>query len=624
MEPSIKKPFLSSIDGWQVIKEDDDLTKFTKGKISDKESSQQKKGSPEIKQERRSSIQKMKQQIERDRSPPKSNKFKSGKNVDEILEERKLKKEEEKKEAEVKNRNNHQSNQVFLDEATKNAQERIKENKLKCKKVLKINTSKCRGEVKLIKHIIGNYGWKEVQDVETSNILWCGLPLKPDDFYLPLLTKVNRIPGMDELSHKKTTGWFLNKSQEYWPDNYDFYPRTFLLPEQMKRFITYYEAHSKEKYLYIAKPTEGSQGDGIILVRKPEDLNKLSSLKDQEYIVQRYIDNPLLLNNKKKFDLRLYVLISSVKPLLVYLNDHGLARYCTEEYEKPTMKNLNNHYMHLTNYTLNKQSDKYIYTKECEEIIDASKTTLVSFWKSIEAAGFKKEQIMEPIEELIKNFITSMYPFMLNDLNTFYGTKEERSSQILGFDILIDDNLKPWLLEINSNPSLSIDFDPYSEKLKYPEISPVDFYVKEKVVEDSLLIMNKSKKKQQEIEAGNYFNTYKCLIDGSIQEIEEIVFFNKLLEIYGKLSGFKFRGYISSVKFNKLHPILSKITDKIQRYDYDLILQKMSGGAMFLDFYNFIRVIEHLAEKIYVDFDMENKLPSINKLVNYLSDNLIV
>lgn len=43
------------------------------------------------------------------------------------------------------------------------------------------------------------------------------------------------------------------------------------------------------------------------------------------YIVSRYIHNPLLLGGKK-FDLRLYVLVMSYRPLLVYLSTHGFAR----------------------------------------------------------------------------------------------------------------------------------------------------------------------------------------------------------------------------------------------------------------------------------------------------------
>ena len=72
-----------------------------------------------------------------------------------------------------------------------------------------------------------------------------------------------------------------------------------------------------------------------------------------EFIVQRYIKNPLLLANKK-FDLRIYIVIKGMDPVEGYLYDEGMARFCTHDYEEPDDENLKNHYMHLTNFNLNK------------------------------------------------------------------------------------------------------------------------------------------------------------------------------------------------------------------------------------------------------------------------------
>ena len=85
---------------------------------------------------------------------------------------------------------------------------------------------------------------------------------------------------------------------------------------------------------------------------------------DEQCIVSRYITNPLLINGLK-FDLRVYVLITSFDPWRVYVYDEGLARFASEPYQAPETKNgesvgKNNKFAHLTNYSINKKNDKYI------------------------------------------------------------------------------------------------------------------------------------------------------------------------------------------------------------------------------------------------------------------------
>jgi tubulin polyglutamylase TTLL11 len=76
-------------------------------------------------------------------------------------------------------------------------------------------------------------------------------------------------------------------------------------------------------------------------------------------VIQEYIENPLLIDNKK-FDMRLYVMLKSIDDIEIYLCKEGMARFCTEDYEEPTGDNLKQLFGHLTNFTLNKDNENYI------------------------------------------------------------------------------------------------------------------------------------------------------------------------------------------------------------------------------------------------------------------------
>jgi Tubulin-tyrosine ligase family len=87
-------------------------------------------------------------------------------------------------------------------------------------------------------------------------------------------------------------------------------------------------------------------------------INDISEVPiDEQLIVSRYIDNPLLLNGLK-FDLRVYVLVTSFEPLRVYVYNEGLARFASEPYhDADTTKE--SKFAHLTNYSINKKNQNY-------------------------------------------------------------------------------------------------------------------------------------------------------------------------------------------------------------------------------------------------------------------------
>ena len=60
-----------------------------------------------------------------------------------------------------------------------------------------------------------------------------------------------------------------------------------------------------------------------------------------------------------KFDIRLYVAVTSFDPLVIYLYEEGLTRFATIPFDKST-KAISNTCMHLTNYSVNKRSRSFI------------------------------------------------------------------------------------------------------------------------------------------------------------------------------------------------------------------------------------------------------------------------
>ena len=104
----------------------------------------------------------------------------------------------------------------------------------------------------------------------------------------------------------------------------------------------------------ICKPDGGCQGRGIFLTTDVSAIDE-----DASCVVQLYVARPLLINGHK-FDLRIYVCVTSAYPeLRVYIHREGLVRFCTAEYQPPSRKNMDNAFMHLSNYAINKHNDAF-------------------------------------------------------------------------------------------------------------------------------------------------------------------------------------------------------------------------------------------------------------------------
>ena len=115
--------------------------------------------------------------------------------------------------------------------------------------------------------------------------------------------------------------------------------------------------HNRRK-TYIIKPDNQAQGRGIYLSRSFDKIMENVVENGGGWVVQEYMSSPHLIEDLK-YDLRIYVLLTGLNPLRIYIHEEGLARFATENYEKPRPGNLDNMYVHLTNYSINKNNVKF-------------------------------------------------------------------------------------------------------------------------------------------------------------------------------------------------------------------------------------------------------------------------
>lgn len=116
------------------------------------------------------------------------------------------------------------------------------------------------------------------------------------------------------------------------------------------------------------------------------------------------------------------------------------------------MKSLGNQFMHLTNYSVNKQNSEYQSNSD-DKACQGHKWSLKALWQYLDSNGINTAQIWEKIKDMVIKTIIASDPYV-NSLLKLYVRSSYSCHELFGFDIMLDENLKPWVLEVNISPSL--------------------------------------------------------------------------------------------------------------------------------------------------------------------------
>jgi len=110
--------------------------------------------------------------------------------------------------------------------------------------------------------------------------------------------------------------------------------------------------------------------------------------------------------------------------------------------------------MHLTNYSINKKNAKYVKNNHEDEDDRGSKWSLTALIKYLGTLGCNTDKLWERIIDII---IKSIIAGEKHISSAVKRNLEHRGNcfELFGFDVLIDNNFKPWVMEINLSPSLA-------------------------------------------------------------------------------------------------------------------------------------------------------------------------
>jgi len=225
-------------------------------------------------------------------------------------------------------------------------------------------------------------------------------------------------------------------------------------------------AEQEPDIVWVTKDPGQSQGTGIIVnpdirglrekwlvdPQAPSDQLKCKTHRQEDLIiVQKYIRNPLLLGGKK-MEIRTYWLIACVEPYIVFYHD-GTVRRTTQNYANDDWSNP---LIHITNTKQQMKADPNYHNTEQERKwwVNQLADYLVTEGKIKSAPEWLENELRPKLKSIIATVASGIYPHLLKEKtqNGWDGRFE-----LLGMDVILDENLFPWLTEIQSGPSISRD-----------------------------------------------------------------------------------------------------------------------------------------------------------------------
>ena len=284
-----------------------------------------------------------------------------------------------------------------------------------------VNTSMCKYSA--VRKAADKLGWTECEEGrENWQMFWTDLSVNHARVKaLQPLQRINHFADMTCICNKAQSALVLRSLLKYFQSEYHFFPQSWSLPKETSQVVSHLQpAEGNPRNALILKPSRGCQGADIALVTSVEQLDAARTAMGgtTSLVAQEYVDRPLLLGGYK-FDLRLYVLVTSCVPLRVHLFRDGIGRLCAEKYHPAKSSGKDSargggggfdglggdwRYRHLTNYAINKHHPEFSVGE------DGAKRRLGSVLDQLASQGHDVDLLWGEIQQLAVKTLIAVQP----------------------------------------------------------------------------------------------------------------------------------------------------------------------------------------------------------------------
>jgi tubulin polyglutamylase TTLL5 len=308
----------------------------------------------------------------------------------------------------------------------------------------------------------GRAGWTPTDDGDWDLFWGQGAP-DPDEFgSLRDGQRFNHVPGFAAFGHKGQLHRNLSAAGGWagCPDFYQFHPRSYSVPEDYDRWRA--AAGLEPGKLWIIKPPRGGQGQDISLVSDPEQVPR-----DGEWVIQEYLDRPHLIDGRK-YVLRVWVLVASLDPFACYIHENGVFKMTSTPFTADP-RSSDDLTIHLTNPS--------VQAAHPDVALGSLNSDLHGYRSRLREEGIDDGALFTDIRDAVAQAVIACRGPALEQGRRI-GAGLDGCFELLGPDILIDEDLKPWVLELNVFPSLEVS------KEAEPEAAAVVRTAKDEMVAD--------------------------------------------------------------------------------------------------------------------------------------------